>query len=60
MSQPEEQLLQIKARNIVLYKAQLQHGVGITILKCICGELHPSALTLKPPGRFVFGNVLGL
>ena len=32
---------------------------AITILKCSCGEAHPSALTLKPPGRFVCGNCLG-
>ena len=32
---------------------------AITILKCACGEVHPSALTLKPPGRFVCGNCLG-
>ena len=32
---------------------------AITILRCKCGEGHPSALTLKPPGRFVCGNCLG-
>lgn len=31
---------------------------AITILRCACGEVHPSALTLKPPGRFVCGNCL--
>jgi hypothetical protein len=32
---------------------------AITILKCACGEAHPSALTLQITGRFVCGNCLG-
>jgi hypothetical protein len=32
---------------------------AITTLRCACGEAHPSALTLKPPGRYVCGNCLG-
>jgi hypothetical protein len=31
---------------------------AITTLRCACGEVHPSALTLKP-GRFICGNCLG-
>ena len=29
----------------------------ITALRCLCGELHPSALTLKD-GRYICGNCL--
>jgi hypothetical protein len=32
---------------------------AIKSLRCECGELHPSALTLKA-GRFICGNCLGL
>jgi hypothetical protein len=31
---------------------------AITILRCKCGEVHPSALTLKR-GQFICGNCLG-
>jgi hypothetical protein len=31
---------------------------AITILRCECGEVHPSALTLRR-GRFACGNCLG-
>jgi hypothetical protein len=30
----------------------------ITLLRCACGEVHPSALTLRR-GRFICGNCLG-